>query len=276
MFIRLIAATGLLHGSPFLFPRSLDMIGKALKMKTKTKTNQIGKSKSNITSKTTRLVILCMLCAIGYVCTLVLRIEVPPFLTYEPKDAIITFAGLIYGPLSSLVLSVLLPLLEMVISRTGIYGMIMNFIAAAAFSCTVSLIYKSKKNQKSLLVGVFAGSAVLLGVMMLANLLITPYFMGASVSDVKAMIPTLLLPFNAAKGILNSAIVILLHSYVLTALKKAGLVYNTEGSTLPEADTDKTAAKSKVLKYTIATVIATVLAVVAFVLIFVLLKGNLK
>lgn len=245
-------------------------------MKMKPKPNQSGKNKSNITSKTTKLVILGMLCAIGYVCTLVLRIEVPPFLTYEPKDAIITFAGLIYGPLSSLVLSFLLPLLEMVISRTGIYGMIMNFIAAAVFSCTVSLIYKSKKNQKSLLIGVFAGSAVLVGVMMLANLVITPYFMGASVSDVKAMIPTLLLPFNAAKGILNSAIVILLHSYVLTALKKAGLVYNTEESTLPATDTKKTVARSKVLKYTIATVIAAVLAVIAFVLIFALLKGNLK
>ena len=68
----------------------------------------------------------------------------------------------------------------------------------------------------------------------------------------------------------------LLYTSVLTALKKAGLVYNTEESTLPATVTEKTAARSKVLKYTIATVIAAVLAVIAFVLIFALLKGNLK
>ena len=52
------------------------------------------KSKTNVKT----LAVMAMLCAIAYVLLVVARVPVA-FLTYEPKDAIITIGGFMLGPL---------------------------------------------------------------------------------------------------------------------------------------------------------------------------------
>jgi hypothetical protein len=58
------------------------------------------------------------------------------------------------------------------------------------------------------------------GVMMAANLLITPYYMGVEVSAVKEMIPALLLPFNFLKATLNAGLVALLYKPLTKVLMR--------------------------------------------------------
>lgn len=60
--------------------------------------------------------------------------------------------------------------------------------------------------------------------MLLMNLVITPYYYGVTVKEVIAMIPSLLLPFNVMKTILNSSIVLVLYKPIATALRRARLV----------------------------------------------------
>ena len=47
---------------------------------------------------------------------------------------------------------------------------------------------------------------------------------GFSRADVAALLPTLFLPFNLAKGGMNMAATLLLYAPVVTALRKAGVV----------------------------------------------------
>ena len=69
--------------------------------------------------------------------------------------------------------------------------------------------------------------------MLLLNMFVTPFYMQSmgvpmTVMDVVAMIPVLLLPFNMAKAIMNSAITLYLYKPVTLALKRANLI---EGDT---------------------------------------------
>jgi hypothetical protein len=60
--------------------------------------------------------------------------------------------------------------------------------------------------------------------MMVANLLITPHYMGVTVADVINLIPTLLLPFNLAKALLNAGLVLILYKPTTTALRAVKLI----------------------------------------------------
>ena len=62
------------------------------------------------------------------------------------------------------------------------------------------------------------------GLMMPLNMLITPIYTGANVGYIISIIPTLLLPFNFIKTLMNSALVLILYKPVSTALKKARVI----------------------------------------------------
>ena len=171
------------------------------------------------------LVGVSMFAALAYIATFIFRINVM-FLTFDVKDAVITISSFIYGPLAALVSSFLVAFLEFItISGTGVYGFIMNFASSAAFSVTASLIYKHKRDFLGAIISIYSASVVLVAVMMAMNVLVTPYYMtGGNVEAVVALIPKLLLPFNVAKALMNSAVVMLLYKPVSQALKRARLV----------------------------------------------------
>ena len=164
-----------------------------------------------------------MFCALSFVLT---YIKLPvSFLSLEIKDSVIVLCTLIFGPLAGLSIAILVPFLEMVShSSTGVYGLIMNMLSSVTFSMVTGVIYKYKKSFYGAIVGLISGVFAVTAVMMLANLLVTPYYMGVSVQDVAALIPKLLLPFNLIKATLNGAVVLLLYKPLSQALKKLGLI----------------------------------------------------
>ena len=91
-------------------------------------------------SKTKRIVTIGMLCAITYLVMAVGRIPVVLFLKYDPSDIIVALGGLIWGPMTSCVVSVTVAVIEMVtVSNTGILGCIMNIVQTLSFACTAAL-----------------------------------------------------------------------------------------------------------------------------------------
>ena len=52
-------------------------------------------------SKTKRITVIGMLCAITYVTMVVGRIPIILFLKYDPSDVIVTLGGFIWGPMTS-------------------------------------------------------------------------------------------------------------------------------------------------------------------------------
>lgn len=170
-----------------------------------------------------KIVGIAMFAALAFVVSLTFRIPVM-FLTFDAKDAIITLAGFIFGPVSALITSLLAATIELSISDTGVYGFIMNFASSATFSFTASLIYKYKRTFFGAIIALYSASAVLTAVMLGMNVFVTPYFMGVARAVVIDMIPTLFLPFNLAKALMNSAIAMLLYKPVITALRRAKLI----------------------------------------------------
>ena len=111
-----------------------------------------------------------MLCAITYVIMAVGRIPVVLFLKYDPSDVIVTLGGLIWGPMTSCIVSVIVATIEMItVSDTGILGCIMNIVQTVSFACTASAIYKKKRTISGAVIGLFVGCVTTVSVMMLWN-----------------------------------------------------------------------------------------------------------
>ena len=175
-------------------------------------------------SKIRKLSVIGMICALAYLCMFVLRFKVL-FLTFDIKDAVLAIASLLYGPVWGVISSGLVALLEMItVSETGFYGCVMNFLSSASFTFLCGLIYKYRKNMAGAVVGVITGAFTMTAVMVLANLLITPYYMGVPRGQVAEMIPTLLLPFNAIKAVVNGAVTLLIYKPFTSGLKRAGVL----------------------------------------------------
>ena len=224
-----------------------------------------------------RMVMIAMFTAMAYVVMLVIHIKVG-FLTMDVKDAVIALCGLYFGPLSALLIAIVVPVLELATSDTGVYGLIMNVLGSVAFSVTVSLFYKWKKTLWGAIAGLASGVAVMTAVMLLANLFITPYYMGTTMDAVRNMIPTLLLPFNLLKGLLNAGAVLLLYKPLSRALHKAGVLGRTD-TTVEALENGENSTRQGTnspsrLKSVIVTVSAIVLISAATVLIFAVLGGK--
>ena len=183
-------------------------------------------SKQRITTR--YMAVVAMFTAISFIAVLIGRIipNVAGFLSYDPKDAVIAIAGFLLGPMASVFITVIVSFIEMItISTTGPIGFIMNALATCAFCCTASFIYKKLNTKKGAVLGLACGVVALTAVMLLWNYLITPLYMtGFSRADVAAMLPTLFLPFNLAKGGMNMAATLLIYPPVVAALRGAGVV----------------------------------------------------
>ena len=176
-------------------------------------------------SSVKKLVLLAMLAAVAYLMVALIRIPVVLFLSYEPKDVVITIGGFLLGPMASFLISLLVSLVEMVtFSSTGPIGALMNLLSTCAFACTAAFVYKKRHTMAGAIWGLGLGAAAMIAVMLLWNWLITPLYMGVSRQAVAGMLLPVFLPFNALKACLNSAFVLILYKPLVSALRKTGLL----------------------------------------------------
>lgn len=166
-----------------------------------------------------------MLCSLAYLAMILIKIPVVLFLSYEPKDVIITLGGFIWGPMMALSVSVVVSFVEMVtVSTTGYIGLVMNILSTVSFAVLASVIYKRKRTLGGAILGLLIGSVVTTAVMLLWNYLITPLYMNVPRETVATLLIPAFLPFNLIKATLNSAFVFLLYSPVVSALKNTGFI----------------------------------------------------
>jgi riboflavin transporter FmnP len=185
-------------------------------------------------TNTKKIVTLAMLSAIAYVVMAVGRIPIIPtveFLKYDPKDIIIAIGGLVFGPLSAFLMSVVVSFVEMVtVSESGIIGLIMNVISTCAFACTAAFIYKHKRTLSGAVIGLIAGSLAMTGIMLLWNYIITPIYMGVPRETVANMLMPIFLPFNLLKSGLNAALTMLLYKPLVKVFRKSNLIPEPEAN----------------------------------------------
>ena len=180
---------------------------------------------SRFTAKT--LVTMAMLCAIAFVAKLISNVfpQVAGFLSFDLKDVVIAIGGFILGPLQAALIAIVVSIIEMLtVSHTGPIGLLMNVLASCSFACVAAAIYHRKRTMKNAVIGLVAGVLCMTILMLLWNWLITPLYMGVPRAQVAAMLATVFLPFNLAKGGINATLTMILYKPVVGALRKAGLV----------------------------------------------------
>ncbi|MBE6662527.1 MAG: ECF transporter S component [Ruminococcaceae bacterium] len=172
---------------------------------------------------------LAMFTAIAYISLLFMKIGgIGGFLTFDVKDAVITIAAMQFGPLSSIVISLLVSFIEMItISGTGPWGFLMNFVGSAAFAAIASAVYLYMPRIKKTLSGAVLGLGIsvfaMTGIMLVMNILVTPIYQGVSRSVVYDLMP-LLLSFNLIKALANAAIVFVLYKPICIALRRVHVI----------------------------------------------------
>ncbi len=170
-----------------------------------------------------------LFCALAFVVVALIRIPLVLFLKFEPKDVVITIGGFLYGPIATVIISVVVAFVEMItISSDGVIGFVMNVISAVAFAGTASIIYKRKSTMTGAAIGLGLGTVLMTVLMLLWNYFLAPIFMGFPREDVVKLLVPAFLPFNLIKGGINAALTLLLYKPIISILRKASVVPDVE------------------------------------------------
>ncbi len=210
------------------------------------------------------MAVVAMFTAVAFVAVLLAKVipNVAGFLSYEPKDAVIVIASFIFGPMTGVIISLLVSFIEMIsISTTGIYGFLMNVVSTCAFVVPAAWLYKKDHSQKGAVLGLGLGVVLMAIVMVVWNYIITPFYMGVPREVVAGMLASVFLPFNLIKGGINAALTLLLYKPIVGALRKAGLVEPTHSSHKG--------------KFSLGFTLFSVAVLVTFVLLFLVMIGVL-
>ena len=178
----------------------------------------------NAQNKTLKIAKVSMLVAISVV--LVYLVHFPifppvPFLEYDPADIPIFIGTFAFGPLAGLMLAVVTAVIQglTVSAQSGIYGVIMHILATGSFVLIAGSIYRGQKSRRRAILALAAGVVTWTVVMVVANLIVTPLFMGVPVSVVKGLMPYIV-SFNLIKAGLNSIITFILYKRISSFLHK--------------------------------------------------------
>ena len=177
-----------------------------------------------------RMVLIALFAAMAYAVTFIFHIKVS-FLTFDAKDAVVCIAAMILGPGAGAIISLLVATIEQItIGDTGFWGWLMDFASTATFSVVAGYIYSKRRNITGVAMSLFATVVSTVTVMIICNLVITPIYMKVDTDQVIQLIPTLLLPFNFAKSVLNAGVVLALYKPLVTALRAAKLLPKSENA----------------------------------------------
>ncbi|MDR2506321.1 MAG: ECF transporter S component [Oscillospiraceae bacterium] len=176
-------------------------------------------------SKTLRVTTLAVFAAIAYLMTFITHnikiMPSAPFLSLDMKDVVIVLAGFQFGPLAAAALSLVVSFIEMItISSSGIIGMVMNVISTCAFACTASFIFRKKRTFVGAVTGLVLGTLLATAMMLLWNLIITPFYMNVTTEQVVGMLAPIFLPFNLLKYGINSVAAAILFTPLIHIMRK--------------------------------------------------------
>ena len=166
-----------------------------------------------------KLAVMALLAALSIV--LVYAVHLPlipavPFLEYDPADIPILIAALAYGPLSGVLLTVAVSVIQgvTVSAGSGAYGIIMHIIATSTLVLVAGGVYRLRRTRSGGVLGLVLGTLAMGLIMMPANHFITPYFMGQPTAVVDALLLPGILPFNLLKAGINSAVTFVVYKTV--------------------------------------------------------------
>lgn len=174
-----------------------------------------------------KLCMLGMLAAISIIMAYFIRFPLFPsasFLEYDMADVPILIAAFLYGPVSGVVLTVIVSVIQGITVSTagGVIGILMHIIATSAFVIVAGNIVKRKQSLPAVLTALLSGSIAMTVVMIPLNLILTPIHNGMPVSGVIDMLIPVLIPFNLMKALINASITFMLYKGLGFLFQKIG------------------------------------------------------
>ena len=170
-----------------------------------------------------RIAKLALLTALAYVVTF---LEFPifpaaPFLQLDFSNVFVLLGGFLYGPLASVIVSLLKECLSLLDSGTGGIGELANFLINFAFYIVPTLVYRYRKGLKWVIPMLAVGVVLQIGAGLLVNRYINfPLYMGAGAAASFAALWWYIILFNLIKGVAVSAVTVLLYKRISWLFKK--------------------------------------------------------
>ena len=164
---------------------------------------------SNRTFTARGIAVIGVLAALSIVLALFVRFPLlVSYLEYEPGDIPILVGTFMFGPVIGLVLTAIVSLVQgfTVSASSGFYGILMHFIATGTLVLVSGMIYTFHKTHKGAIISLSSGAVSEIAVMIGANILITPLFLGIPRAEVFPMLLSVILPFNLIKCTINCTI----------------------------------------------------------------------
>lgn len=180
---------------------------------------------------TKKITTIGVLCAMAMVANLLISFPLVPaasFLKYDPKDIIIVMGGFIYGPLTSLLMSFICSVLEIMFKGGNALDILMNMVSTCSFACVAAFIYQKQHTKKGAAIGLVSGVIISALVMCLWNYVITPIYYGWPREEVVAILIPGILPFNLIKSGLNAVITLFLYKPFVNILRHNNLANKNE------------------------------------------------
>lgn len=148
-------------------------------------------------------------------------LPVAPYLLYDPGHIFILIAAFKFGPKDGIIMTFAYATLFVLLTgQGGPYGALMNFIATSGFVFVSSWIYFRKHDKNGALMGLFFGTLAMTVVMIPANLLITPLYLGVERSMVIQLLLPAIIPFNLLKGLISSVLTLLIYKRISSWMQK--------------------------------------------------------
>ena len=178
--------------------------------------------------KTSKLTTMSMLIALSI--TLVMLIHFPivpavPFMEYDPADIPMLIGSFAFGPAAGLAVSIVAAVIQgvSVSAASGAYGIIMHIAAVGTYVVVAGTIYRRNKTLKTAAAALIIGAIARVAVMIPANLIITPIFMGTPVEAVLSLMLPGIIPFNLFSASINGLAAFLMYKPVMGVLRAAGI-----------------------------------------------------
>src|SRR3989454_6828002 len=133
----------------------------------------------------------------------------PPFLKYDPSDVPALIATFALGPSAGISVEVIKALLiQLLRSGTvgGPFGVFMNLLAGVTLVGVAGVYYLVDHTRAGAIKALVLGVASMTGIMILANVTLTPIFFGMPRGQVVALVVPPLVAVNVLKGILTSLV----------------------------------------------------------------------
>lgn len=135
-----------------------------------------------------------------------------PFLLYDPGNVFLLIGSFKMGPKIGVLMTLITTILFALISgQGGPYGALMNFLATGTLVYISSKIYLLYRTKKGAILGIILGTLAMTLIMVPANLIITPLYLGVNREIVANMLIPAIIPFNLLKGLISGFITFILY-----------------------------------------------------------------